>query len=257
MSDPDIGTSPVRHRPGLKLRVAAVLAVLLAAAGAWQLQRGATQRLRAQLLQSDPEAVLQQPRLVKAAMTEAQPLYARHCAACHGPQLRGNTALGAPDLTDNHRLYGDGRVFDIERTLLYGIRSGSPKAHNIADMPAFGLTGVLNPGQEREVVAYLLMLNHRPHDGQAALAGRDLYLTLGNCADCHGADARGNSDYGAPDLTTGVWNNGGNPEALYQSIHAGRHRVMPGWFGTLTLEQIRALSLYVYAASHSHAAEPP
>lgn len=252
MSDPDVGTrKPGKRAPGLKTWVAIGLA--LATGCLWQLHQLATRGLQAQLLVSEPDAVLRQPRLVKAAMTEAIPLYASHCASCHGEHLQGNAALGAPALADDHWLYGSGSVFDIERTVLYGIRSGNPKAHNLTDMPPLGLTGVLNPGQVRELVEYVLMLSQRPHDGQAALAGRGLYFAQGNCADCHGADAKGNSDYGAPDLTANVWNNGGDPAALYQSIYSGRHRVMPGWRGTLTLEQIRSLSLYIYVASHPHA----
>ncbi len=229
---------------------AALLVALVAAGYAWQSHRAAVRRLQAQLLQAAPDAVIRRSDLVKAAVTEATPLYARYCAACHGDHMQGNTALGAPDLTDSHWLYGSGSVYDIERTVLYGIRSGNPRARNVTDMPAFGLTGMLKPGEIRELVEYLLMLDHRPYDGQAALAGRALYLSKGNCFDCHGTDALGNTDYGAPDLTADVWNSGGDPGTLYQSIYSGRHRVMPAWRGTLTLEQIRALSVYIYAVSH-------
>ena len=49
------------------------------------------------------------------------------CAACHGPEGKGNPALGAPDLTDNVWLYGGG-IEDIVETLRRG-RNGV--------MPAF------------------------------------------------------------------------------------------------------------------------
>jgi cytochrome c oxidase cbb3-type subunit III len=231
--------------------VTLILVILVTAGAAWRVHLATVERLRARLLQSAPDALVKEPDLVKTAVTEAQPLYAQHCAACHGERLQGNTALGAPNLSDSIWLYGSGTVFDIERTLLYGIRSEMPKAHNVSDMPPFGLTGKLRPGQIREIVAYLLQLSGRPHDGQAALAGRELFFDEANCTDCHGADGKGNNDYGAPDLTANVWNSGSDPEAIYKSIYFGRHRVMPGWIGTLTLEQIRALSVYIYVVSHS------
>ena len=49
------------------------------------------------------------------------------CAACHGPEGKGNPALGAPNLTDNVWLYGGG-IEDIVQTIRRG-RNGV--------MPAF------------------------------------------------------------------------------------------------------------------------
>lgn len=57
-----------------------------------------------------------------------QPLFTVMCAACHGEDGKGNTALGAPDLTNNIWLYG-GSAGVIART----IREGR---HGV--MPAFG-----------------------------------------------------------------------------------------------------------------------
>ena len=37
---------------------------------------------------------------------QGQPLFESVCAACHGIDGKGNTALGAPDLTDDYWLYG-------------------------------------------------------------------------------------------------------------------------------------------------------
>jgi cytochrome c oxidase cbb3-type subunit III len=208
-------------------------------------------RLQSRLLATPPEAVAADASLVRFASAQARPLYARHCAACHGADMRGNPALGAPDLTDTVWLYGEGRIFDIERTVLYGIRSGEDKAHNETDMPSFGLRGVLSDAQIRNVVQYLLQLSGRPYGAEAANEGRAVYAGVGTCGDCHGPDARGNSDYGAPDLTRNVWNSGGDAQSLYTTIYFGQHRIMPAWGGSLTLEQIRALATYVYAVSHA------
>ncbi len=52
--------------------------------------------------------------------------YATYCAACHGSQGKGNTAMGAPDLTNNVWLYG-GSPESIRHTLRNG-RSGEMPA---------------------------------------------------------------------------------------------------------------------------------
>jgi cytochrome c oxidase cbb3-type subunit III len=208
--------------------------------------------LQNRLLAAAPEAIATDPALVRFASAQAKPLYARHCAACHGSDLHGNPAIGAPDLTDAVWLYGTGTVYDIERTLLYGVRSGEDQSHNEAEMPSFGLRGILSEEQIRSVVQYLLQLNGRPYEVAGANEGRTVYAGKGNCADCHGPDARGNNDYGAPDLTRNVWNSGGDPQSLYNAIYSGQHRIMPAWRGSLSLEQIRALATYVYAASHAN-----
>jgi cytochrome c oxidase cbb3-type subunit 3 len=209
-------------------------------------------RLQFRLLATDANAVVRDRQLTDFAIRQAIPLYKANCAVCHGLDMTGNTALGAPNLKDRVWLYGSGTVFDIERTLLYGVRAGRGKTHNVTEMPAFGLAGVLGPTEIRNVVQYVLQLSHRPHRADAATEGRKVYFGVANCSDCHGSDGRGNSDYGAPDLTANVWNSGGDEQALYNTIYFGRHRVMPAWIGTLSLWQIRALAVYVYSASHPH-----
>jgi cytochrome c oxidase cbb3-type subunit 3 len=240
-----------RRRPAARWLLVALAAVLAGGAVLW-LRARAGERLEARLLSNLPDVVLRDRALVKAAVAEARPLYLQHCAACHGAKLQGNSTLGAPCLTAGVWLYGTGTVFDIERTLMYGIRSGHPKSRNVTDMPPLGLTGMLGPGQIREVAQYVLELGGSGHDGEAALAGRQPYIE--HCTDCHGADGRGNPDYGAPDLTAGRWNSGGDADSLYRSIYYGRHGVMPGWLGKLSLVQIRALAVYVHTMSHSPAA---
>ncbi len=202
------------------------------------------------LLVAVPNDAASDPALVRFAAAEAEPLYVKHCAACHGADMRGNAALGAPNLADAVSLYGRGDVYDIERTLLYGIRSGASKTRDISDMPAFGLRGSLSSAQIRSVVEYLMQISGRAYQAEAANDGRAVFNGDANCVDCHGPDGRGNSDYGAPDLTANVWNSGGDPLALYNAIYFGQHHIMPAWRGILSLEQIRALAVYLYAAAH-------
>jgi cytochrome c oxidase cbb3-type subunit 3 len=56
------------------------------------------------------------------------------CAACHGPEGKGNPAVGAPNLTDHIWLYG-GTERDILQTVTYG-RNGQMPAHKDRLTPA-------------------------------------------------------------------------------------------------------------------------
>jgi cytochrome c oxidase cbb3-type subunit 3 len=234
--------------------LALALALVAALVGSLTLAHHARrERLAARLLQTWPQDVTLHPDLVSFAVSEGRPLFQRHCAVCHGKDMRGNRATGAADLVGGHWLWGKGTVFQIERIILYGIRSGNPKSLDITDMPAFGVSGRLSDGQVRDLVQYILKLNQRPYDVAAANSGQELFHDYRfGCYDCHGANAQGIPDYGAPNLTVNRWNNGGDPQSLYDSIYYGRHRVMPAWQGVLSLEQIRALAVYVHEVS-SHA----
>jgi cytochrome c oxidase cbb3-type subunit III len=249
MSEPASPTAPRRSRArAWGLAAVGLLILVCAGLGVLQLRRQALER---SLLATSPFDVAAHPDLVRFASEQAKPIYARECASCHGLDMKGLAPTGAPNLTDQVWLYGDGRVFDIERTILYGIRSGHKKSHDVTEMPAFGLRGQIPEAQIDEVVQYLLKLNGQPNENAAADRGKAVFESQqGSCTDCHGADAKGDSNSGAPDLTINVWNYGGDPRALHDSIYYGHHGVMPAWIGKLTLEQIRALSVYIYAASH-------
>jgi cytochrome c oxidase cbb3-type subunit 3 len=222
----------------------------LGATGLLLAQHWRHERLAVLLLSLDINTIMQNASLTAYAKDQAKPLYAANCARCHGADLKGNASLGAPNLIDRYWLFGDGSVFDIERTLLYGVRSGLSKSHDVTDMPAFGLTGRLSAAETRNLVQYLLQLKGLPHQPMAASEGRALYHDVGkaNCGDCHGEDGRGNSNYGAPDLTVNAANDAGEARGLYEAIYSGQHRIMPGWIDVLSLEEIRALAIYVYLA---------
>jgi cytochrome c oxidase cbb3-type subunit 3 len=250
MSEPSPTPSPHSTPPGrhaLGWRIGGVVVLLVLFGLGYGVMRAWRAALETRLLTTPMEAIPAQADLVRFAAGQARPLFLRHCAVCHGEDLKGR-GVGAPDLTDSIWLYGGG-VFHIERTILYGIRSGAKKANDITEMPAYGLRGQLSQTEIHDLVQYLLKLNHRPNDAEAAFAGEALYQGKGECFDCHAGDAKGTVDYGAPDLTANVWDWGGDPQSLYKSIYYGRHGVMPAWKDKLTLEQIRALAVYVDTAA--------
>ncbi len=79
-----------------------------------------------------------------------KPLFAT-CAACHGPDGKGNPALGAPNLTDHIWLHG-GTVNDVETTI-----RGGRQGH----MPAWSPR--LSDDQIRVLAAYVYHLSHPDH----------------------------------------------------------------------------------------------
>jgi cytochrome c oxidase cbb3-type subunit 3 len=63
-------------------------------------------------------------------VARGKPLFAQNCVACHGPEGKGNPALGAPDLTDKTWLYGAGEAVIIE-TIVKGRNNQMPPHKNI------------------------------------------------------------------------------------------------------------------------------
>lgn len=239
---------PVSARPTRWL-LFGLLILGIAGAAVWTRQS----RIAGELLRTEPARILKSPALLREALRIARPQYRRHCQSCHGPALQGDAARGVPDLARNVWLYGNDPV-DVERTILYGIRSGHPKSRNVTDMPAFVRTGQITQGDARDAVEFLQSLAGRPYDEAAARRGRAIYYNKGNCYDCHANDAKGILDYGSPALTGPIWLYGGDTETLYQSILHGRHGKCPAWVNVLTPVQIRSLALYLVAAPRASVA---
>ena len=231
-------------------RLAAIAGVVLVALIAFTAFGVHRMQLANRLVATPADEVPNDPTLVKFAQQVAAPAYAKTCARCHGADMKGNQALGAPNLTDKVWLYDQGNVADIERTILYGIRSGHAKSRNITDMPAVGRLGVLKDDEIRDVIDYVEQLSHQPHDAAAAQRGEALFKDRGNCFDCHAPDGTGNPDYGSTDLTANTWTYGGDRETLFRSIRDGRHGKMDAYIGKLSFAQIRALAVDVWEHSH-------
>ena len=199
------------------------------------------------LVSTEPAAILAKPNLLANAINQGRPLYRQHCAHCHGIALQGDTVRGVPNLAANAWLYGNDPV-EVEHTILYGIRSGHPKARNVADMPPLVRIGQITAEQARDAAEFLESLAGEPHDEAMAQRGGQVYFGAGNCFDCHAPDAHGASDYGAPPLTGPRWLYGGDRQTVYESIRNGRHGICPAWINKLTPLQIRALTLYLVSA---------
>jgi cytochrome c oxidase cbb3-type subunit 3 len=221
----------------LALACGALLLAALAGGFAWR-----QARLRTRLLASYADALPADPALHAYAQHLAIPAYARNCAGCHGAAMQGDAGHGVPDLRRGVWLYDFGRVSDIERTILYGIRSGNAKGRNTTDMPAMGITHRLTPTEISDVAAYVMSLSRAGGDRSAIARGAAIYQGKGECFDCHGADASGNIDWGVPALTDGAHLYGTTIASITTSIHDGRHGRCPAWIGVLDPATIRALA---------------
>jgi cytochrome c oxidase cbb3-type subunit 3 len=232
------------------------LAIALAWAGVGMV---ASNRLDARLVRSDPDAAATDAELMRFGAARGAGVYRSQCASCHGPDGKGDRAVGVPDLTDADWLYGTGKVSDIEKVAYYGIRAHNPRSWNLAVMPAFARpvpsaterVGPLRPDEIAAVTAFLRSRGGQPADPAAASAGAQIYAEKGGCYDCHTNDAKGDPAIGAPNLVDKVWLYGdGSARAIYESIAYGRQGVCPARVGRLSALRLREVSLYVFALSH-------
>jgi cytochrome c oxidase cbb3-type subunit 3 len=115
-------------------------------------------------------------------------------------------------------------------------------------MPAFGRDEVLDRNQVQNVAAYVYSLSHpefsTPQNIDRIEAGRKVFATT--CVACHGEDARGNRDVGAPNLTDDRWIYGGDLDIIITTVHGGREGHMPTWDERLSNAEIRTLALFVH-----------
>ena len=261
------GHSPTRGPPGAppKARARAragrawlaTAGVLLLAAALWWRHEAA---LSTALVQAYPDAIPGDPALEGWALARGQSAYARHCSSCHGAAGEGDRRRGVPDLRDGDWLYGSGRVLEIERVVLYGIRTANSKGWRLSVMPGYARPEPdkqyrlepLRPSEIDDVTEYLMKLQGQPYDEPIAARGALVYRNQarGLCWDCHGENAHGNPAIGAPRLTDSIWLYGdGSRAAIRRSIAEGRAGTCPAWVGKLDAATIRALAVWVHHLS--------
>jgi len=215
------------------------------------------------VMRADPDTILADPVLSQTALRAGRHIFLARCASCHGTEGKSNPARAIPDLTDTSFLYGDGRVSDIERIVLHGIRAGDTKGWNLASMPAYGRLipydreplPSLNPGEIAALVAWLRSANGHSADPAQVQRGRKLFSGNAACWDCHEEDATGDSAIGAPNLIDGEWLNGtGKVAEITDIIEHGRAGVSPAYARVLTPFEARAVAAYT-ASLHPSSAQ--
>jgi cytochrome c oxidase cbb3-type subunit 3 len=180
-----------------------------------------------------PEAIAADPQ----AKAIGERLFMNYCAQCHGSDARG--AKGFPNLTDNDWL-GGGTPAIIKTTIANG-RNGV--------MPPMA-AAVGGPEDVRNVAHYVLSLSNTPHDPVRAVQGKTKFAS---CAACHGADGKGLSAIGAPNLTDGIWLHGWGEEAIIRAVNNGINNAMPGQAALLNPDQVDVLASYVWGMSNKPA----
>jgi len=238
-----------------------VAAMALLIGGGFLLPRYQRHKMGEELLALKPDETPKHAELYAFAIKVGEPVYGKHCASCHGADLHGDPQRGVPRLSDADWLYGGGLMSDLEKTISYGIRSGHPKAWNLAVMPAFASSAPhsveianalphLTDPEIDDLTAFTLALAHKPADPVAAKRGEALFNDKGGCFDCHGADGGGDSAIGAPNLTDAIWLYGnGDPASIRTSIAEGRQGDCPAWIDALGALKVRGLAAYIKSRS--------
>ncbi len=167
------------------------------------------------------------------ALRIGERLFINYCAGCHGSDAGGGP--GFPNLRDGDWLYG-GQPEAIVASILDG-RSGI--------MPAWDK--ILGDKGVDEVSAYVQTLSGHQADATLASAGKTAFASY--CAACHGAEGKGNTALGAPNLTDNTWLYGGSPGVIRQSILNGRNGQMPSHRDFLGEDKVHLLATYVYSLS--------
>lgn len=186
------------------------------------------------------EEIEKTPALLAFARAQGRAAFGDNCAPCHGSGAAGSK--GYPNLNDDDWLWG-GRLEDIHQTIQFGVRSGLAQARDNV-MPAFGRDGVLKREEIVDVAAYVRSLSNLKSARGDLAKGKDVFAA--NCVVCHGEDAKGNPELGAPNLTDAIWLNGSDEASVVAFITNPRHGVMPAWAGRLDPVTIKALAVYVH-----------
>ena len=180
------------------------------------------------------------PQLMDIVSKTGPVLFADNCSGCHGAEAQGGP--GFPSLTDLDWLWG-GEDETIMETLRVGINAPHPETR-VSQMMAFGRDGILTREEVRTVVDYIISLSAQTDVDPVRLAeGAGIFAD--SCAACHGEDAKGLREMGAPDLTDDVWLYGGDADSLFHTVHDGRQGWMPAWEERMSLADRKIMTLYL------------
>ena len=212
-------------------------------------------------------------RLNRQALKLGASVFAEHCAACHGADLKGLADQHTPDLTDDvWRFSGDDLdsgglkklPSDVEWTVRYGIRSGNPNARGDEvnmlayypefrtkqDTEDFGDAKFLTDEEINDVVEYVLQISGQQAERAKAARGELLFHdnTKGNCFDCHDMGGTGIDTFGSTNLTKpNLYLYGSDRASILESIIKGRRGTMPAFDDKLKPEELKAVSVFVFS----------
>lgn len=195
------------------------------------------------LANEDIATIQADPAMMTIVRQSGHELFGDNCAACHGVDGQGNR--GFPNIAAAPMMWGDDPATIME-TIRVGINSAHPEAR-YAQMLAFGRDQMLDSDQIDTVVSYVQSLSNpaiaAATDPALLEAGATLFAD--NCSGCHGEDAKGMVETGAPNLTDAYWTYGGDRATIRHTVYGGRQGLMPTWEARLSPLDIKLLALYV------------
>lgn len=188
-----------------------------------------------------PDEIRADDSLMRHVTQTAPTLFGDNCAACHGSLAQGGP--GYPSLVDEAWLWG-GDDETVLETLRVGINAPHPESR-YAEMLAFGRDGMLDSDQIGTVVDYVQSLSGIGSGSSPTAKEEGATIFADNCASCHGEDATGSQELGAPNLTDDFWIYGSDDDTMFETVFNGRRGWMPAWEDRLTLADRKMLTIYL------------
>ncbi|HXV29471.1 MAG TPA: cytochrome-c oxidase, cbb3-type subunit III [Sinorhizobium sp.] len=189
---------------------------------------------------STVEEIIADPQLQQFAIAAGASAFKVNCAQCHGSGAAGGQ--GFPNLNDDDWLWG-GKPEEIYQTIAHGIRFAGDGETRVSEMPAFA--DMLTAEESRQTAAYVVSLTGTPSNPALAEPGKQLFAD--NCASCHGADAKGGREFGAPNLADAIWLKGEGEQAIIDQMNAPKHGVMPAWLPRIGDTTVKQLAVFVHS----------
>ncbi|WOS61260.1 cytochrome-c oxidase, cbb3-type subunit III [Sinorhizobium fredii] len=199
-------------------------------------QAGSLERIASSSL----EEIIADPQLQQFAVAGGASAFMVNCTQCHGSGAAG--AQGFPNLNDDEWLWG-GKPEEIYQTIAHGVRHGGDSETRVSEMSSFA--EMLTPEEMRDTAAYVVSLTGTSSDPALVANGKQLFAD--NCSACHGADAKGNREMGAPNLADAIWLNGEGEHAIVNQMKAPKHGVMPAWLPRIGDTTVKQLAVFVHS----------
>jgi cytochrome c oxidase cbb3-type subunit III len=189
---------------------------------------------------ADLPTILANEELRTFAIAGGAAAFKVNCSPCHGSGAAGGH--GYPNLNDDDWLWG-GDIASIHTTLVHGVRYTADPDTRVSQMPSFG--EILKPEEIDQVANFVVSLSGGEADATKAATGKALFAA--NCEACHGKEAKGNHEFGAPNLTDAIWFYGSGVQAVTAQIAKPKQGAMPAWGVRLGETTVKELAVYVHS----------